>query len=200
MGANRPVSMVLDECGTSLGKLDAIEQMLTVGRGYGLKMLLIFQSMAQIKKVFGENNEGVLLANTSQLFFGIRDKDTAEYVSAVIGDETVTVHGGGANRGWSSQSGEGKPTTSYSGGTSTSWGLQARRLLKPEELLTMPERAVICLHKGVPPIYARLVRYDEGFGEKKIGWLKCAFNTVLMFGVALGFAVMMSVMARNTFK
>lgn len=69
----RTVNVILDEC-AALGPLEAVEDMLSIGRGFGLRIIAIFQSMAQLKKVFPEGQEGVLLGNTTQIFFGVHDQ------------------------------------------------------------------------------------------------------------------------------
>ena len=43
---------------------------------------------------------------------------------------------------------------------------QARKLLKPEEVITLPPRCAITFTPGVPPVFTTLLRYYE---EKHLG-------------------------------
>jgi type IV secretion system protein VirD4 len=100
VGNQRTVNVILDECASVMGGHgEALEEMLTVGRGFGLKVTAIFQTMAQLGKLFPEGQEGVLLANTSQVFFATQDQKTAVYVSDRLGEETIGVWSGGTSTG-----------------------------------------------------------------------------------------------------
>jgi len=157
----RTVNVILDECATVMaGHGEALDEMLTVGRGFKLKGTGIFQWMAQLGKLSPEEQGGNLLANTSQIFFGTQDVKTAEYVSNRLGEETIIVQSGGTSRSTSHQSGQ---HGSYSSSTSTNhnWAPLGRRLLKPEEVAGLDPRIAITFTPGRPPIWTRLVRYYE---------------------------------------
>lgn len=181
-GNSRPVHMVLDEI-AQLGRLEAVEDMLTIGRGYGIKITAIFQSMSQLKKVFPAGQEGVLLSNTTQVFFAVQDLETAKFVSERLGEETITVAGGGTNTGWSNSPGQnGETNRSYSGGASSSWAQQARRLLKPEEVSGLDPRIALTFAPGSPPIGTYLVRYyePEFMAQRHIGATKAFIDATCL--------------------
>lgn len=181
----RTVNVILDECAAVLeGHGKALEEMLTVGRGFKLKVTAIFQSMAQLKKLFPEGQEGVLLANTSQIFFAVQDSQTAEYVSQRLGEETIIVTSGGTSTGTSHQGGDqGQRSTSYSTNGSDNWAQQGRRLLRPEEVMGLSDRIAITFTPGVPPIWSWLVRfYENDFRET---WLRKLFAKVRMVMVSM---------------
>ena len=94
------VNFVLDEA-ASLGNMDQISTALQIGRGYGIRMQFYYQDLGQLKKCWPEGADQTLLANCTQVFFGVNDNATAEYVSKRIGEETITVSSGGTNTGWS---------------------------------------------------------------------------------------------------
>jgi len=155
------VHLILDEA-ASLGRMDALDDAVDKYRGYGLRLQFYYQSLGQLKKCWPEGQDQTLLSNTSQVFFGVNDQQTAEYVSARLGDETIVLSSGGTSRGTSYQSGEnGQRSTSHSSNQNDNWNQQARRLLKPEEVMALPERIAISFVPGVPPIRTRLVRYYE---------------------------------------
>lgn len=181
----RAVNVILDECAAVMGGHgELLEEMLTVGRGFKLKITAIFQSMAQLGKLFPEGQEGILLANTSQIFFGTQDWKTAEYVSNRLGEETIIVASGGTGSSVTRQtSDQGGGSSSYSTSTNDNWQQLGRKLLKPEEVTALPARVAVTFTPGAPPIWTRLVRYYErDFGEPRgLGPLKAAFDAACLF-------------------
>ncbi len=157
------VHFVLDEA-ASLGHLNALDDAIDKYRGYGVRLLLLYQSLGQLKACFPDGQEQTLLSNVTQVFFGVNDQQTAEYVSARLGEATITTHSGGTNSGKSTQQSHQGETTSYSSGTSTNWQFMGRKLLKPEEVTALDNRTAITFVPGLPPIATRLVRYyEKGF-------------------------------------
>lgn len=187
------VHFVLDES-ASLGHMECLDDAIDKYRGYGVRLQFYFQSMGQLKRAFPEGQDQTLLSNTTQVFFGVNDQETAEFVSARLGEETVVVNNGGRNQGRSVSDGGGSPgSTSHSSGWNDGWGQQARRLLKPEEVAGLPVSIAITLTPGVPPVMTRLVRYyEESFvGKQPRSWFRVAAECValLAFGLVLAAAV-----------
>lgn len=75
------VRFILDEA-ASLGHMDAIDDAVDKLRGYGVRLLFLWQSLGQLRKCFPDGQEQTLLSNVTQVFFGVQDQQTAEYVSA----------------------------------------------------------------------------------------------------------------------
>ena len=63
-----PVALLIDEFG-QLGYMKKIEEWLPILRGYGIRLWLIVQDFSQLRGVFPRWKG--LLANTTQLFFGV---------------------------------------------------------------------------------------------------------------------------------
>jgi type IV secretion system protein VirD4 len=162
------VHFILDEA-AALGVLEPVNDALDVGRGYGIRLLFCYQSLGQLKKCFPEGQDQTLLSNTTQIFFGVNDNATADYVSTRLGDSTIVVESGGTSSGSSYQLSQGMQSQTSKGdsyNSSQNWAQQARRLLKPEEVMSLPARTAITFTSGVPPIATTLVRYYE---EKHLG-------------------------------
>lgn len=162
------VHFLLDEA-ASLGRLDAVDDAVDKYRGYGVRLQFYFQSLGQLKKCFPDGQDQTLLSNTTQVFFSVNDNATADYISARLGEKTIVVDSGGTSRGWSWQVSQGLHSQSSRGSSdnsSANWQQQARRLLKPEEVIMLPPRAAITFTPGVPPVHTTLIRYYE---EKKLG-------------------------------
>jgi len=106
----------------------------------------------------------------------VNDQQTAEYVSARLGEETIVVDSGGTSRGTSRQFSDmgtnPHGSTTYSSNSNSNWQQHGRKLLKPEEVLALPPRIAITFTPGVLPVWTTLVRYFE---EKNLfkprGWL-----------------------------
>jgi type IV secretion system protein VirD4 len=162
LSKDRMVRFLLDEA-ASLSRLEILDDALDKLRGYGVRLILIYQALSQIKKCFPDGQDQTVLANSSLVAFGTADLETAKGLSERIGDETVVVESGGSSGGTSFQrpSGPGHGSMTTSSNTSSNWGQQARRLLKPEEILSMDGREALFFTPGVPPGIVRLVRYFE---------------------------------------
>ncbi len=194
----RPLNVVLDEA-ASLGKMEAIDDMLTIGRGYSIKLLLIYQSMAQLKKCYPEGQDGVVLSNTTQVFFAVQDLDTAKYVSERMGDFTQVVSSGGYSEGTSYSKNKDGPTSGVSDNRSWSWNQAARRLLQPNEVIQTDARVAFTFHPGVPPLATRLSRYYENdfFPGSGLGPVKVLADTASLFLAVMILAVMVTAAILN---
>jgi type IV secretion system protein VirD4 len=155
------VTFVLDEA-ASLGRMDALDDAVAVGRGYGVRLQFYYQSVSQLRKCFPDGQEQTLLSNVSQVLFGTNDLPTAEYVSNRLGEQTIVVASGGTGTGVSHQmSSKGDGSTTRSKNASDNWSQLGRKLLKPEEVLALDKRIAITFTPEVPPIWTTLVRYYE---------------------------------------
>ncbi len=157
------VHFVLDEA-ASLGHLESLDDAVDKYRGYGVRLIFMYQSLGQLKKCFPEGQDQTLLSNVTQVFFGVNDQPTAEYVSNRLGDETIVVESGGSSSGTSRQYSYNSQGDNYSHSwnTTSNWQQQGRKLLKSDEVMALSPRIAITFAPGLPPICTRLTRYYEG--------------------------------------
>jgi len=158
---HRRVHFLLDEA-AALGHLDCLDDAVDKYRGYGVRLIFIYQSLGQLRKCFPDGQDQTLLSNVTQVFFGVNDLQTAEYVSNRLGDETIVVASGSVSRGTSQQHSyrdAGSYSTSWN--RTDSWQQVGRKLAKSDEVLAMSQRAAITFAPGMRPIATRLVRYYE---------------------------------------
>jgi type IV secretion system protein VirD4 len=201
----KKVHFILDEA-ASLGPMDAIDDAVDKLRGFGVRLQFYFQSPGQLKTCFPKGQDQTLLSNTAQVFFGANDPQTAEYISSRLGEATLVVESGGTSTSSTRQWGTGQygqESGSHSHNSNANWQQQARRLLKPEEVLALPARTAITFVPGMPPVCTTLVRYYEesnSFG-KPAGWLMQSYHAceallaaVIVCGMFLGLAVLLSAM------
>jgi type IV secretion system protein VirD4 len=146
--------LLLDEF-PALGRLDAFETALAYIAGYGLKALLIIQSLNQLTKTYSQSNSIVDNCHIRVVFTPNDDK-TPEFISKLLGTKTEIVE-----------------TKSFQGGRLNLWlprmstAVQhtARPLLTPGEVSQLPEDREIIFVAGRPPIWGRKVKYynDRNF-------------------------------------
>lgn len=147
--------LLLDEF-PSLGRLDFFETALAFLAGYGLKAMLITQSLNQLEKAYGPHNS--ILDNCHvRLTYAANDDKTAKRISDLLGQATLS-------RIQKSFSGSGF-FLSHRSESEQEFG---RPLLTPAEVTQLPEDDGILLVGGHLPYRARKVRYfvDPRFRDR----------------------------------
>ena len=153
-GADEPlqVLMMIDEF-RQLGRMDALVSKLTVNAGYGFRMVLILQDLAQLDEVYGKPTRiTTVSACQLKLFIRINDLETSSFVSDMLGSTTMEL------RTPIIRAGQG-----IFGGQDKSVSYQQRALRTAEELRQMPGDKAIVLSPNAP-----------GFELKKIAHFKDA--------------------------
>jgi len=141
-----PVMLVLDEF-AALGRLQAVETAIGLLAGYGVLLWPILQDLSQLQDLYPTRWRSFIANAGAVQSFGVNDIGTAEYLSKMLGQRTVTVRTHG-------QSGDADKQRS-----SENYAVAARPLLMPQEILRLPTgRQLLFLH-GKPPILADLARY-----------------------------------------
>jgi len=162
LSEDNKVHYILDEC-SSLGKLDVLVHAVDKYRGYGVRLLFIYQSLGQLKQCWKDGQDTTLLGNTTSVFFGVNDPETAQHVSTRLGKETITTHSGGGNSGRSSSvnTQDSGGNVGWSRGSSTGWNEAARELLTPDEVTQLNPRNAIVFAPACRPLLVYLTRYYE---------------------------------------
>lgn len=156
-----PVNMIIDEAG-QLGSFDALLRSFTFGRGAGIRAWALFQDAGQITRNFGPTAlQGFMGSAALRQFFGVRDYETARLVSSMLGQETLeyddTLRQSQARQakrhaamGILSGSDPFAAVQNYRHHAfeETHRTKQARSLMTPDEVLTMPEDRQICFVSG----------------------------------------------------
>jgi type IV secretion system protein VirD4 len=199
---SRKTRFLIDEA-AQVGKMDVLETALNVGRGYGIRLLFMYQGIGQLQEAWGsEGAAQTLLSNTTQVFFGVNEPKTAEYVSSRLGDFTNIVLGGGTTEGTSYSGGEKSGGRSYSTGSSESWQQAARRLLQPSEVMQLDLRQAITFHPDLPPLMTYLPRvYERDWNaQNDIGLFRAAVDALCVLGAAAIPAIVASMLVFREFK
>jgi len=147
---DRQLLLMLDEF-PALGRLDFFETSLAFMAGYGVRAVLIAQSLNQIEKAYGEHNS--ILDNCHvRVAFATNDERTAKRISDALGTAT-----------------EQRAMRNYAGHRLAPWLAHvmvsrqetARALLTPGEVMQMPATDELLLISGLPPIRAKKLRYYD---------------------------------------
>ena len=159
---SNPILFILDEA-AHLGRIQAVEDAVTLMRGMGIRLWFFFQSLDQVTKCFGDRAATVIDNMQTTQYFGINSYSTAEAISQRIGDCTILLRSLSENWGSSRQSGGGPqgPSGSTSSGGGSSSSHTGRRLFRPEEVLTFPDDLCIVFHRNMHAIPARLLKYYD---------------------------------------
>ena len=144
--------LMLDEF-PALGRLEFFESALGFLAGYGLKAMLVCQSLAQLKQVYGDRSS--ILDNTHvRVMFRPETIETAEYISKTLGQTTVR---------YKTRSESGKKGSPFMGSVNESLHFGSRPLLTPREVMELPDDEALVLVGGGRPIRAKKIRYfDDG--------------------------------------
>lgn len=168
------VTMIIDEAG-QLGNFEALLRAFTFGRGAGVQVWALFQDVGQIVRNFGAPAlQGFMGSSALRQFFGVRDYQTAQMVSSMLGTETLEYDDGlrqadakrqKMNAAMSIMNG-GDPFSAYADMKYHAFAedhrtKQARALMMPEELLAMPEdrQLLFVSGKNLKPILAEKYPY-----------------------------------------
>ena len=146
--------LALDEFPT-LGRMEFFESALAFIAGFGLKALLVSQSMNQLKLAYGERSS--LLDNTHvRVFYTPNTIETAEYISKTLGDTTIDYR----TKGESGQKG-----SPFFSNKNESSHISRRPLLTPREVMELPPNEAIVFVGGAKPIKCFQSAYyqDERF-------------------------------------
>ena len=170
------LTMLIDEAG-QLGNFPALLKAFTFGRGAGIRAWAFFQDLAQIQRSYGITALQSFVGSAQfRQFFGVRDFETAELISKMLGMETLEYvdplqrerakHGKWqALMGFLTGNDPLQSARDYKRFKveSEHRAKQTRRLMTPEEILAMPEdRQIIFVSDlNLQPIFAEKFAYFD---------------------------------------
>lgn len=164
----------IDECG-QLGHAEFLLRAVTFGRGMGLDVVTVWQDLGQIATHYKREGVQTFLGSSQvRMFFGVRDPETAELVSKMLGNETLSfdpeLEQADARRNKAhivralmngSDAIEAGLNFAQAARASINRKRIARPLLDPSEVLRMPEDRALLFVSGIncPPVAAYRVPY-----------------------------------------
>ena len=133
-----PVHFIMDEF-ANVALPEDFDNILSTMRSRGLSVSIILQNMAQIKTLYKDQWEGITGNCDTYLYLGGNEFSTHEYVSKLLGKETVDLTTYGQSKG-------------RNGSYSTNYQLTGRELLTPDEVRMLDNRYALLFIRGERPL------------------------------------------------
>jgi type IV secretion system protein VirD4 len=157
------VMMLLDEF-TALGRIPIIAEAISYLPGYNVRVVLVIQTPAQLREVYGLQNAEVMLKSlAARIVFAPKDFADAREISDELGTTTVRVRTVSKPLGVAfDRRGSGRRSQSVSE--------QRRPLLLPQEVKELGSEEAIVFYEGLRPIRCRKIRYfaDRIFRQRLV--------------------------------
>jgi type IV secretion system protein VirD4 len=150
--AKHQVFLMLDEF-PLLGPMPVLADAFAYVRGYGMRLMLIMQSKAQLRDrdLYGPDKASAILDNCGlEVVFGTKDLKLTEELSARLGYNTVEATSRSGPRFWQAFRRDKLSMTSSD---------QRRAHLLPQEIARLRPDEAILIHPGTLPIRCRRIQY-----------------------------------------
>ncbi len=118
---------------------DEFDKLLSTMRSREISVSIIIQNMAQLKALFEKQWESIVGNCDEFLYLGGNEQSTHEYVSKLLGKETIDTNTYGQSKG-------------RNGNYSTNWQVAGRELLTPDEVRMMDNRFALLFIRGERPV------------------------------------------------
>lgn len=138
------VHFVMDEF-ANVALPDEFDKLLSTMRSREISVSIIIQNLAQLKALFEKQWESIVGNCDEFLYLGGNEQSTHEYVSKLLGKETIDTNTYGRSRG-------------RNGSYSTNYQLAGRELMTPDEVRMLDNRYALLFIRGERPIQD--LKYD----------------------------------------
>lgn len=118
---------------------DEFDKLLSTMRSREISVSIIIQNLAQLKALFEKQWESIVGNCDEFLYLGGNEQSTHEYVSKLLGKETIDTNSYGQSKG-------------RSGSYSTNWQLAGRELMTPDEVRMLDNRYALLFIRGERPV------------------------------------------------
>lgn len=142
------VRFMLDEF-ANIGTIPDFEEKLATMRKYEISCTIIIQNMAQLKTMYKDSWESITGNCDTFIFLGGQEQATLEYVSKMLGKETIVTQTDSRNFG------------GRSGGGSRSKQIIGRELMTPTEIGQMDTMECIIQIRGLRPFFGKKYDYPK---------------------------------------
>ncbi len=138
------VHLVMDEF-ANIALPDNFEIELATMRSRNISASIILQNLAQLKALYEKQWENIIGNCDSFLYLGGNELSTHEYITKLLGKETIDTNTYGQSHG-------------RSGNYSTNWQITGRELMSPDEVRMLDNRDALLFIRGEMPV--RDLKYD----------------------------------------
>ena len=133
-----PVHFVMDEF-ANVALPDNFERLLATMRSRRISVSIIIQNMAQLKALFKDNWESLVGNCDTMLYLGGNEQSTHEYISKMLGKETIDTRTRGVTKG-------------QHGSSNTNYQNTGRELLTLDEVRLLDNSNALVFVRGEKPI------------------------------------------------
>ena len=133
-----PVHFLMDEF-ANVALPDEFDKLLSTMRSREISVSIIIQNLAQLKALFEKQWESIVGNCDEFLYLGGNEQSTHEYVSKLLGKETIDTNTYGQSKG-------------RNGSYSTNWQLAGRELMTPDEVRMLDNRYALLFIRGERPL------------------------------------------------
>ncbi len=141
------VRCLLDEF-ANIGKIPNFEKLITTMRSREISVAIIIQALSQLKEMYDKQWEGMLGTCTSLLFLGSQELSTLEYMSKMLGKETIDTRNVNNSKGRNAS-------------TTWNYGIIGRELMTPDEIGRIPDDDCILIISGLLPFYSKKYNLEK---------------------------------------
>ena len=138
------VHFVMDEF-ANVALPDEFDKLLATMRSREISVSIIIQNLAQLKALFEKQWESIVGNCDEFIYLGGNEQSTHEYVSKLLGKETIDLNTYGQTRG-------------RNGNYSVNWQLTGRDLMMPEEVRMLDNQYALLFIRGERPVMD--LKYD----------------------------------------
>ena len=138
------VHFVMDEF-ANVALPDEFDKLLSTMRSREISVSIIIQNLAQLKALFEKQWESIVGNCDEFLYLGGNEQSTHEYVSKLLGKETIDMNTYGQSRG-------------RNGNYSTNWQITGRELMTPDEVRMLDNNYALLFIRGERPLMD--LKYD----------------------------------------
>ena len=132
------VHFVMDEF-ANVALPDEFEKLLATMRSREISVSIIIQNLAQLKALFEKQWESIVGNCDEFLYLGGNEQSTHEYVSKLLGKETIDTNTYGQSHG-------------RNGNYSTNWQITGRELMTPDEVRMLDNQYALLFIRGERPV------------------------------------------------
>ena len=118
---------------------DEFDKLLSTMRSREISVSIIIQNLAQLKALFEKQWESIVGNCDEFLYLGGNEQSTHEYVSKLLGKETIDTNSYGQSKG-------------RNGSYSTNWQRAGRELMTPDEVRMLDNRYALLFIRGERPV------------------------------------------------
>jgi type IV secretion system protein VirD4 len=133
-----PVRLMFDEF-ANVALPDGYARLQATMRSRNIMATIILQNISQLKALFKDDWEGIIGNADTFVYLGGNEQSTHEYVSKLLGKETIDTNTYGRSRG-------------RNGSYSTNWQLAGRELMTPDEVRMLDNRYALLFIRGERPV------------------------------------------------